>query len=87
VQVEGASAGNTRLPVADHRPDVQQDLQPPDPSGTNKHVIEPTLAFQRTTAIDNFADRQLETDFVVGSVTRVTYEPTGSVKERRRAKY
>ncbi len=40
-----------------------------------KHVIEPSLTIQRTTAIDNF-DRivQLEgTDFTVGSVTRYGY--------------
>lgn len=40
-----------------------------------KHVVEPTLTIQRTTAVENF-DRivQLEgADYVVGSVTRFTY--------------
>jgi LPS-assembly protein len=41
-----------------------------------KHVVEPTLTIQRTTAIDQFARIvQLESaDFVVGNVTRFRYE-------------
>ena len=40
-----------------------------------KHVIEPTLAIQRTTAVDDF-DRIVKfegTDYIVGSTTRYTY--------------
>ena len=61
-------------------------FNPPDPKGTKyKHVIEPTLALQRTTAIDNFAQIvQLEgPDFVVGSVTRVTYGLTNRLYAKK----
>jgi len=50
-----------------------------------KHVIEPTLAIQRVTAIDQF-DRivKLEsTDYTVGNVTRYTYGLTNRLYARR----
>ena len=50
-----------------------------------KHVVEPSLSVQRTTAIDNF-DRivQLESaDYVVGSVTRFTYGLTNRLYAKK----
>lgn len=61
-------------------------FNPPDPTGIKfKHVIEPTVALQRTTAIDNFAQIvQLEGgDYVVGSVTRVSYGLTNRLYAKK----
>ena len=51
-----------------------------------KHIIEPTVTFQRTTAIDNFDEIvQLEgIDFVVGSATRIGYGVVNRFLARRR---
>ena len=50
-----------------------------------KHVIEPSVGLQRTTAIDNFAQIvQLEgPDYVVGSVTRVSYGLTNRLYAKK----
>ena len=55
-----------------------------------KHVIEPTLMIQRTTAIDNF-DRIVYldgTDYIVGGVTRFNYAFTNRLyaKKQRRGR-
>jgi LPS-assembly protein len=51
-----------------------------------KHVIEPTVSFQRTTAIDEF-DRIVRldgTDSIVGQVTRIAYGLTNRLYAKRR---
>ncbi len=61
-------------------------FNPKNGTGTKfKHVIEPSVALQRTTAIDNFAQIvQIEgPDFVVGSVTSVRYGLTNRLYAKR----
>ncbi len=61
-------------------------FNPKDSTGTKlKHVIEPSVTLQRTTSIDNFAQIvQLEgPDFVVGSVTRVSYGLTNRLYAKK----
>jgi LPS-assembly protein len=50
-----------------------------------KHVIEPSLAIQRTTAIDDF-ERYVKlegTDYIIGSTTRYTYGITNRLYAKR----
>ena len=50
-----------------------------------KHVIEPSVAIQRTTAVDDF-DRYVKlesSDYILGNVTRLTYGLTNRVYAKR----